>query len=255
MTHQTQPMFGVDGCTCIPFTQQTNPPRHLKPTDTIDMISGWERGQDCPHHAPAAVSAAVAPPTNRAALRDRIAAAIYECNNPGYQWADAHPDDRLAYGFDADAVLAVLPTTDRTAVLREADWIVEHCPDHGCVEPATEVCHCEIADRLRRMADETATEPPQPSLRERHRAAWHALTPDQQAARLAELDTPDEPAAETQQDETATETPNVYLTTPCDACNHTLNWHSSGETGCTVPRCACARYYHAAGARQDGAET
>ncbi|MEV5189289.1 hypothetical protein [Streptomyces werraensis] len=68
MTHQTEPMFGVDGCTCIPFTRQTNPPRHLKPTDTIDMISGWERGQDCPHHAPAAVSAAVAPPTNRAAV-------------------------------------------------------------------------------------------------------------------------------------------------------------------------------------------
>jgi hypothetical protein len=44
----------------------------------------------------------------------------------------------------------------------------------------------------------------------------------------------------------------VYLTTPCDACDHTLNWHSSGETGCTVLRCACARYYHAAGARQDG---
>jgi hypothetical protein len=42
----------------------------------------------------------------------------------------------------------------RAAVLAEADWIVEHCPDHGCVEPATDGCHCEIADRLRRMADE-----------------------------------------------------------------------------------------------------
>ncbi|MET9304960.1 hypothetical protein ABZX68_06425 [Streptomyces cellulosae] len=44
----------------------------------------------------------------------------------------------------------------------------------------------------------------------------------------------------------------AHLTTPCDACNHTLNWHSSGETGCTVLRCACARYYHAAGQGQDG---
>lgn len=43
---------------------------------------------------------------------------------------------------------------DRAAVLREADWIVEHCPDHGCVEPETDGCHCEIAERLRRMADE-----------------------------------------------------------------------------------------------------
>ncbi|MFD8251930.1 hypothetical protein [Streptomyces werraensis] len=31
-------------------------------------------------------------------------------------------------------------------------------------------------------------EPPQPSLRDQHRAAWAALTPDQQTARLAELD-------------------------------------------------------------------
>lgn len=43
--------FGVDGCTCIPFTRQTNPPRYLnRPTDTVDMISGWETGGDCPHH-------------------------------------------------------------------------------------------------------------------------------------------------------------------------------------------------------------
>jgi hypothetical protein len=43
--------FGVDGCTCVPFTRQTNPPRYLnRPTDTVDMISGWERGRDCPHH-------------------------------------------------------------------------------------------------------------------------------------------------------------------------------------------------------------
>ena len=41
-------------------------------------------------------------------LRDLIAAAIYERNNPAHQWADAHPDDLLAYGFDADAVLAVI---------------------------------------------------------------------------------------------------------------------------------------------------
>ncbi|MGW3383325.1 hypothetical protein ACWDCO_24455 [Streptomyces albogriseolus] len=125
-----------------------------------DITAGRICPPDCPCHQVCIGEQQSKPttPTDRAALRERIAAAIYERNNPGYQWADAHPDDRLAYGFDADAVLAVLPTTDRTAVLREADWIVEHCPDHGCVEPSTEVCHCEIADRLRRMADETATE-------------------------------------------------------------------------------------------------
>jgi hypothetical protein len=71
-------------------------------------------------------------------LRDRIAAALLE--------------------ITAAVSAAVAPPTDRAAVRHEADWIVEHCPDHGCVEPSTEVCHCEIADRLRRMADETATE-------------------------------------------------------------------------------------------------
>lgn len=49
--------FGTEDCTCIPFTRQTDPPRYLnRPTDTVDMISGWERGRDCPHHRPAAAS-------------------------------------------------------------------------------------------------------------------------------------------------------------------------------------------------------
>ncbi|MGW0312050.1 hypothetical protein [Streptomyces flavidovirens] len=43
-------------------------------------------------------------------LRDQYAAAIYERNNPGRRWADAHPDDLLAYAGDADAVLAVRDT-------------------------------------------------------------------------------------------------------------------------------------------------
>jgi hypothetical protein len=44
--------FGTEGCDCVPFTRQTTPPRILdRPTDTVDMISGWERGADCPHHA------------------------------------------------------------------------------------------------------------------------------------------------------------------------------------------------------------
>lgn len=46
-------------------------------------------------------------PAEPTALREQYAAAIYERNNSGYRWADAHPDDLLAYGFDADAVLAV----------------------------------------------------------------------------------------------------------------------------------------------------
>lgn len=41
-------------------------------------------------------------------LREQIAAALYEKSNPGYRWADAHPDDVLAYGTDADAALKVI---------------------------------------------------------------------------------------------------------------------------------------------------
>ncbi|MFD4795972.1 hypothetical protein [Streptomyces anulatus] len=31
------------------------------------------------------------------------------------------------------------------------------------------------------------------------------------------------------------------LATPCDACDHTLNWHRN-DVGCTVPRCVCGRF-------------
>jgi hypothetical protein len=45
------PQFGVPGCTCRPWTRQTDPPRYLdQPGDTLDMIGGWKMGADCPHH-------------------------------------------------------------------------------------------------------------------------------------------------------------------------------------------------------------
>ncbi|MBQ0974530.1 hypothetical protein KBZ00_25880 [Streptomyces sp. RK31] len=197
----------------------------------------------------AAVSAAVAPPTNRAAL-DAARATNQRLNREKQRLESELATYRAAVAqWEISEHSTYVPLRSLAAIAKAA----------GVDVPARWELHYERVERaeaeLRRMADETATQTPQPSLRDQHRAAWHALTPDQQTARLAELDTNDEPAAEAQQDETATETPDVYLTTPCDACNHTLNWHSSGETGCTVPRCACARYYHAAGARQDGAES
>ncbi|MFI5649960.1 hypothetical protein ACIA71_01905 [Streptomyces anulatus] len=33
----------------------------------------------------------------------------------------------------------------------------------------------------------------------------------------------------------------AMLATPCDACDHTLNWHRN-DVGCTVPRCVCGRF-------------
>ncbi|WP_405548796.1 hypothetical protein [Streptomyces microflavus] len=79
-------------------------------------------------------------------------------SGPGREpyWVELDPE-RTAALRDALAGPAAPPApADRAAVLAEVDWIVEHCPDHGCVEPETAVCHCEIADRLRRLADDAA---------------------------------------------------------------------------------------------------
>ncbi|WP_327377981.1 hypothetical protein OG393_30885 [Streptomyces sp. NBC_01216] len=47
-------------------------------------------------------------------LREQIAAAIYEQAAQPHKWPDAHPDDVLAYGGDAQAVMAVVqPLLDR----------------------------------------------------------------------------------------------------------------------------------------------
>jgi hypothetical protein len=43
--------YGGEGCTCRPWTRQTDPPRYLdQPGDTVDMISGWEWEPNCPRH-------------------------------------------------------------------------------------------------------------------------------------------------------------------------------------------------------------
>src|SRR5690606_38138460 len=195
----------------------------------------------------AAVSAVVTPAAGQAALRDRITTAISRWHRdpeqPLYeQGADAvlavlPPTDRAADEVDADTVanraaqvitamgdeirelehsrdryrtawLSARQRADRAAVLREAadqyakltDQNEAYDREQGELDADARLRHEVVRDvvaGLRRMADETATEPPQPSLRERHRAAWHALTPDQQTARLAELD---EPAAGARQD-------------------------------------------------------
>jgi hypothetical protein len=57
-------------------------------------------GSPCEHRTDGTCAV---PPTS--ALRDLVAAAIYERNNPGHCWAEAHPDDIVCYGNDADAAL------------------------------------------------------------------------------------------------------------------------------------------------------
>jgi hypothetical protein len=69
-------------------------------------------------YAPAAAPSA---PADRAALRDRIAAAIWERQNPGRRWADCEYRWRADAESDADAVLAVLPEpADDAAGVAEA---------------------------------------------------------------------------------------------------------------------------------------
>jgi hypothetical protein len=125
----------------------------------------------------AAVSAAVAPPTNQTALRDRIRLAIAR------QWLDEMGSDRTVdeldaaeFGEFADAVLAVLPEpADRAAIYAEVAERLATDAEQGDKDGLTRIYRRsaakqvrEWADRLRRVADETATETPAPDDRRLH---------------------------------------------------------------------------------------
>lgn len=79
------------------------------------------------------------PPADRAALRDRIAAAVYEHMHPGSHWSDASmPSDwRPTYLDEADAVLAVLP-----APVDRADACICGHTEQQHFEDACLVCDC-----------------------------------------------------------------------------------------------------------------
>jgi hypothetical protein len=102
--------------------------------------------------------AAPSAPADQTALRDRIAAAIRERQNPGRHWVDCEYRWRADAEADADAVLAVLPEpADRVAILREAADAVD-AMNEGCSrrQPCG-ACDAreDAADSLRRMAGET----------------------------------------------------------------------------------------------------
>ncbi|MBE4790986.1 hypothetical protein [Streptomyces caniscabiei] len=91
------------------------------------------------------------------ALRALIAAAIYEHNNPGATWANAHPHDVVAYGGDADAVLKVLPAAaDRAAVYREVADRLAADAEQGAKEGLTRIYRRSAAQQVRDWADEAA---------------------------------------------------------------------------------------------------
>jgi hypothetical protein len=52
---------------------------------------------------------------------------------------------------------AELAATRTKTVVVEADEIVAHCPDHGTADGVWMVCHCAVADDMRRRAVEPAT--------------------------------------------------------------------------------------------------
>src|SRR5690606_2644464 len=97
-------------------------------------------------------------PSHRAALRDRITTAISKWHRD--------PEQPL-YEQGADAVLAVLPEpADRAAVLAEAadaiDAETRQAKADGVLEPDKYRPCRDASAQLRRMADETATETPEP---------------------------------------------------------------------------------------------
>jgi hypothetical protein len=124
-----------------------------------------------------------APATDQTALRDRIAAAIWERQNPGRRWADCeHPWGADAEA-DADAVLAVLPPpADRAAVpsevvrktLRRWAYAAGHIESE--LDDAVNRMYVLVAqDVLCRMADETQPTETVPCMRpEPHPAHSHS---------------------------------------------------------------------------------
>ena len=71
------------------------------------------------------------------------------------------------------------------------------------------------------------------------------MSGDQFAALLREQQGLPAPAAETLEGCVSPTPMTVYLATPCDTCDHTLNWHRN-DVGCTVPTCVCSRFHYPA---------
>jgi hypothetical protein len=236
--------FGSPDCTCVPFTRKEGMPRACGPDDTVDDISGWETGRDCPHHAP------VASPTDPThGLSVPHADALWDAVAIPGPHTPTYPEQHERVCRVVREILDELtPARDEVAdwddLVRDADRLRR---DGKALHARAK----ELDNQLAALRQQV-TEPTDKAAVLRD-FLWRLEQSAGDAAAEKFLD--DNPELRRMADETATQTPDVYLTTPCDACDHTLNWHSSGETGCTVPRCACARYYHAAGARQDGAET
>ncbi|MDQ0809884.1 antitoxin (DNA-binding transcriptional repressor) of toxin-antitoxin stability system [Streptomyces sp. B3I7] len=160
-------------------------------------------------------------------------------------WVAVHAACDAVWNRDSSA--AVLPApTDTTAVLTPAErtmltYALDQAQEAIWSEDGFTDEDQAAVTSLRRLADETQdTQPatPRPSLREQHRAAWTALSPAEQAARLAALDADDN------------EQPAPTTPAPTTACRTFISggdvWCcEDGETDCP---CVC----HEPAARPDG---
>ncbi|MFI1728213.1 hypothetical protein ACH40E_03025 [Streptomyces acidicola] len=149
--------------------------------------------------------AAAVPAADRSALRDRIAEALirwtYRGQNPDPETGILDTVRANAYSR-ADAVLSVLPApADRAAMLSEAE--------------RTMLTYALDQAQERIWSEDGFTDEDQAAVTSLRRMAAEA------AARGV--------AAETPQPETAA----ALLSTRCDACQHTLNWHRN-DVGCTA---------------------
>ena len=135
-----------------------------------------------------AVLAALPAPTDRAATLRWAADQIEKA-------ADDHQDYYVPQGlYDAADRLRRLadetPHTQTDTHVCDPGATAYYCPTSGETESN---CHggfttcCDRPD-LHQPAAGARQDGDQPSLRDQHRATWQALTPDQQTARLAELD-------------------------------------------------------------------
>jgi hypothetical protein len=132
------------------------------------------------------MAAAPSAPADQTALRDRIAAAIWERQNPGCRWADCEYRWRADAEADADAVLAVLPApADRAAgpaALREAAAFYESVLQQS-LDPDSDPRYCtavrDVVMGLRHRADEAQQPETQAARRvltpNEHDRAWHAI--------------------------------------------------------------------------------
>ncbi|WP_330349613.1 hypothetical protein [Streptomyces sp. NBC_00582] len=115
--------------------------------------------------APTHTAAASTPlPSSHKERRDQYAARIYEYWNPGDRWEDAYPDDRIAYGADADIAMAVadaeagrtVPAPVRTDIYLE---VADRLALFTAAPQGKAATAAQLADKVRSWAGQPSSAP------------------------------------------------------------------------------------------------